>query len=285
MSTKPGKRYNGGLMRWAQKLGAGAKRRPLFIALTAFFAVLLVVSATMIILDSMQASRARVELQHLAAQAGSPGPSPTSAGPPALLPQYRDLYAQNKDLTGWIKIDGTAVDYPVMFSPYDGDFYLDHGFNKEKSKSGVPFIDERCTIDPFGTNTIIYGHHMKDGSMFASLLNYEDQDFYKSHPSIQFSTLYEHREYQIIAVFKSKTYYTTDKAFKHYNFLNAKNEADFNDYISHIKALSLYDTGVSAKYGDALITLITCSYHTENGQFVVVAKKVQEPASQPSPTP
>lgn len=192
----------------------------------------------------------------------------------AVLPQYREVYEQNHDLIGWIRIDGTVIDYPVMQSKADGDFYLDHGFGKKESKKGVPFVDERCPVDPMGTNTIIYGHHMKDGSMFASLLKYEDQNFYEAHSIICFSTLYEEREYDIIAVFESKTYYTTDQVFKHYNFLNAEDETDFNSYIHNIKELALYDTGVSAEYGDELITLITCSYHTENGQFVVVAKKI-----------
>ena len=199
--------------------------------------------------------------------------SPQASVQTAILPQYRELYEQNHDLAGWIRIDGTVIDYPVMQSKADGDFYLDHGFDKRESKKGVPFIDERCQADPMGTNTIIYGHHMKDGSMFASLLDYKNEIFYEAHSTIYFSTLYEQGEYDIIAVFESKTYYTTDQVFKHYNFLNAEDETDFNSYIQNIEELALYDTGVSAEYGDELITLITCSYHTENGQFVVVAKK------------
>lgn len=177
---------------------------------------------------------------------------------------------QNTDMIGWISIEDTKIDYPVMFTA--DDFYLSHGFDKGESKSGVPFIDKRCAIGPFDTNTIIYGHHMKNGTMFAGSESYEHEDFYKVHPTICFDTLYEKREYEIIAVFKSQIFIKSDTVFKHYNFLNAEDAAAYNEYIANIKALSLYDTGVTAAYGDEVITLATCAYHTENGQFVVVAK-------------
>jgi sortase B len=115
---------------------------------------------------------------------------------------------------------------------------------------------------------------MKNGTMFAGLESYEDEEFYKAHPTIHFDTLYEQREYEIIAVFKSQIYRKSDTVFKHYNFLNAEDAAAYDEYIANIKALSLYDTGVTAAYRDELITLATCAYHTENGQFVVVAKRI-----------
>ncbi len=124
-----------------------------------------------------------------------------------------------------------------------------------------------------GTNTIIYGHHMKNGTMFAGLEKYKDEDYYREHPVIHFDTLYEQQEYEIIAVFKSQIYRKSDKVFKHYTFLNAESKAAFNAYITGVKALALYDTGITASYGDALLTLVTCAYHTENGQVVVVARK------------
>lgn len=141
-------------------------------------------------------------------------------------------------------------------TPGDGEFYLDHGFDKTESISGVPFIDPRCSVDPFGTNTIIYGHHMKNGTMFAGLMKYEDEDFYKAHSTIRFDALYAEQEYDIIAVFRSKIYYQSDTVFKHYNFLNAESKADFDEYIHSIKELALYDTGVTAAYGEELLTLV-----------------------------
>ena len=198
-------------------------------------------------------------------------PSPTPEAP-VILEQYRELYKQNSDMAGWVRIDGTTIDYPVMYT--GDDFYLSHGFDKEDAKTGVPFIDKRCSIGPMGTNTIIYGHHMKNGTMFAGLEKYRSESYYREHSVISFDTLYEHQEYEIIAVFESQIYRKSDTIFKHYNFLNAENKTEFDEYIKGIKALALYDTGVTASYGDALLTLVTCTYHTENGQFVVVARQV-----------
>lgn len=188
-----------------------------------------------------------------------------------ILEQYYELSRQNADMIGWIKIDGTEIDYPVMYT--GDDFYLRHGFDKADSKSGLPFIDKRCALEPFGTNTIIYAHNVKNGMMFSGLLNYKSSDYYAKHSIIRFDTLYEVQEYEIVAAFESEVYQKSDTVFKHYNFINADNQAAFDEYIAGIKALSLYDTGIHPEYGDELITLMTCSYHTENGRFVVVAKK------------
>jgi sortase B len=260
-----------------RKVGLALLRKPCGrinprLVVLIFFTVIFVFSATMLTLDYAREAREENALKELAAAAAD-GTSAIKT-PAAVLPQYRELYRQNTDLAGWIKIDGTEIDYPVMYTPENGDFYLTHGFDKAESKSGVPFIDKRCKVEPLGTNTIIYGHHMKNGTMFAGLVRYEEGDYYQEHPIIRFDTLYARQEYEIIAVFKSRIYKKSDQVFKHYNFLNARSKADFDEYIAHIKALSLYDTGVTASYGDKLLTLVTCSYHTDHGQFVVVAKKI-----------
>lgn len=116
---------------------------------------------------------------------------------------------------------------------------------------------------------------MKDGTMFAGLMDYENEDFFKAHPVIHFDTPDALQEYEIIAAFRTQVYKKNDKVFKHYNFINAKNAAEFENYITNIKNLACYDTGVTAKYGDKLITLCTCAYHVKNGQFVVVARKIK----------
>ena len=253
----------------------------LCFVLLACLIVVFVFSVTMLILDYTQGTEEEDELKELAAvvSVGPEIPSPVPINmpdpsqtleAPVILAQYREQYKQNADMAGWIKIDGTVIDYPVMYT--GNDFYLSHGFDKTESKSGVPFIDKRCAVEPFGTNTIIYGHHMKNGTMFASLDNYRDKSYYKEHPIIQFDTLYERQEYEIIAVFESQTYRKSDTVFKHYNFLNAGSQTDFDEFITNIKTLALYDTGVTASYGDKLLTLVTCAYHTQNGQFVVIAK-------------
>ena len=280
------------MVQWMKKLqpqigrmGEQIKPRLPLLALILLAAVF-IVSAAMLARHYIQAASDRKELADLATLAAkpkdTPSPSPASHATPSptpsapvILPQYQELHEQNPDMAGWIKIDGTPIDYPVMYSPADGEFYLNHGFDKVESKSGVPFIDPRCKVNPFGTNTIIYGHHMKNGTMFAGLMEYEDEDFYEAHPTIRFDALYAEQEYEIIAVFRSKIYYQSDTVFKHYNFLNTESEADFDEYIENIMGLALYDTGVTASYGDKLLTLVTCAYHTEHGQFIVVAKKTR----------
>ncbi len=269
--------------------------RQVWFALLIFSCAVFILSATMLMLHYVRASHEERELKRLAvliADNTTLPPSPDGSTPdlpattpipvqtpqePVMLAQYRGLYEQNTDMAGWVRVDGTGIDYPVMYTA--DDFYLSHGFDKAESRSGVPFIDKRCAIEPFGTNTIIYGHHMKNGTMFAGLESYEDEEFYKAHPTIHFDTLYQQGEYEIIAVFKSQIYRKSETVFKHYNFLNAEDAAAYNEYIASIKALSLYDTGVTAAYGDELITLATCAYHVKNGQMVIVARKAAFPLS------
>jgi sortase B len=260
------------------------KPRLRFILLVGFAAVL-ILSVSMLILYYTQGAEEENAFKELAeivkdntapseptesARVQAPVPESASQG---ILAQYEKLHKQNPDMAGWISVGGTLIDYPVMYTPDDGDFYLDHGFDKQKTKSGVPFIDARCAVDPLGTNTIIYGHHMKSGAMFAALENYKDKDYCSNHPTIRFDTLYEQQEYEIVAAFESQVFQKNDTAFKYYNYTNIDGEEIFNEYISNIEALSLYDTGMTASYGDALLTLVTCDYHTENGRFVVVARK------------
>lgn len=190
------------------------------------------------------------------------------------LLRYQELAEQNNDLAGWIYIEGTTVNYPVMYTPDSPDFYLKHNFEKEKSDYGVPYMAEDCDPSGNGDNLIVYGHHIKGGRMFGALMDYTKKEFYESHKIIRFDTLEELAEYEIVAVFKTTVYNNT--GFPYYLFTNADKEADFNAYVEECKALALYDTGVTAKYGDKLISLSTCEYSAPNGRLVVVAKKVVE---------
>lgn len=187
-----------------------------------------------------------------------------------VLAKYEELYLQNEDMAGWISIDGTTINYPVMQSVNEPNFYLKHNFEKEYSDLGVPYIQENCDIQT-SDNLVIYGHHIKGGKMFGALESYKDKDFYEGHKTIHFDTLTETAEYEIVAVFKTVAY--SSEGFRYYDFVNAEDEENFNAYIGKCKELSLYDTGVNAKYGDRLITLSTCEYSAQNGRLVVVAKK------------
>ncbi len=193
---------------------------------------------------------------------------------PVILEKYADLYEENPDLTGWLSIEGMKIDYPVMQCE-DDEYYLHHDFYGNEDKYGCLYVRERADVDTPGTNFIIYGHNMRDGSMFGDLDMYKDEAFFKEHSVISFDTLYEERTYEIVAVFLSRVYREDEEVFKYYDFYEAHTPEEFQDFYENIKSMSLYDTKVTAKYGDTFITLSTCAYHVEDGRLVVVAKRVE----------
>lgn len=175
-------------------------------------------------------------------------------------------------MAGWLAIEGTIIDYPVMQCE-DNEYYLHHDFYGEDSTHGCLYVKDIADLAE-GTNSIVYGHNMRDGSMFGDLDLYQNKEFYLEHPEISFDTLYEKRSYEILAVFLSQVYNVEDDVFKYYKFYQADTQEEFDDFYENIKALSLYDTGVEAEFGDTFLTLSTCAYHVEDGRFVVVAKRV-----------
>lgn len=193
-----------------------------------------------------------------------------------VLPELAELYQQNSDLAGWIRIEDTNINYPVMHTPDNPNFYLKHSFEKEHSDYGCPYVQENCDVQKPSDNLTIYGHHMKNGSMFADLEKFKSQDFWQEHKTISFSTVTDRYEYEIISVFKTVVYTDSPDSFKYYHFVDAETPDDFSAFVEKCKELSLYDTGVSAEYGDKLITLSTCEYSHTNGRLVVVAKRISE---------
>lgn len=185
--------------------------------------------------------------------------------------KYKDLYEQNNDFVGWIRIDDTPINYPVMQNKDNPEYYLKHNFKKEYSRLGVPFVQANCDIET-DDNIIIYGHNMKNKTMFNALTQYSDREFYDNHKLIQFDTMNDSNIYEVIAVFKTRAY--SDSDFRYYDFTKANTEEEFNAYIKKCKALSFYETGLMAEYGDKLLTLSTCEYTQNNGRFVVIAKQI-----------
>ena len=192
-----------------------------------------------------------------------------------LLKEYQDLYLQNDDMVGWIKIDGTKINYPVMQTVDEPNFYLRRGFDKKYTIYGCPYMQENCNVDKPSDNLVIYGHHMNDGTMFANLMKYTKKSFWEEHKTIVFDTLEEHKEYEVMAAFKTVVYSDSPESFKYYHFVDAENEEEFNAFVEKSKELSFYDTGVEAEYGDKFITLSTCEYSKKNSRMVVVAKRVK----------
>lgn len=192
-----------------------------------------------------------------------------------MLSTMKELYNENPDIVGWVKIDGTNIDYPVMHTPGDPEKYLHLNFNEKTSFGGLPFLDASCSMNPESDNLLIYGHNMKNGTMFRDLMYYDVKTYWQKHKTILFSTLYEEREYEVVAAFYDRVYFPDEDCFKFYQFINAADKEEFNTAVSYFKEKSLYDTGVTAEYGDSLISLVTCAYHVDDGRFVVVAKEVK----------
>ena len=204
------------------------------------------------------------------------------------IPEYQELYLQNNDMVGWIKVEDTKINYPVMQSKDNPDFYLKHGFDKSFSDYGCPYVQENCDMELPSDNIIIYGHHMNNGTMFADLCNYTDYSYFSEHPTVVletkdgvfaysvFDTLTDRQTYEVLAVFKTVVYTDSSDSFKYYHFVNAETPEDFSAYVDKCKKLSLYDTDVTAEYGNKLLTLSTCEYSHTNGRLVVVAKLITE---------
>ena len=197
----------------------------------------------------------------------------TAPEPKEVLEEFKTLLNKNQKLIGWVKIDDTNIDYPVMQTS-DNEYYLDHNLNQEYDKNGSIFMDKDCDVLQPSTNFILYGHHMKSGQMFGNLDRYSSEAYYKEHPYIQFDTIYERGTYQVMYVFRSHVYSEEEIAFKYYQFIDVNSEKEFDSYMQEMAAMSYYDTGVTAEYGDQLLTLSTCDYQEKDGRFVVVAKKI-----------
>ncbi len=186
--------------------------------------------------------------------------------------KVKALQKINKDIIGWIEIEGTDINYPVLQGS-NNSYYLYHNYEKKYSVNGAIFLDKSYSWNPPDTNLLIYGHHIP----LKDLLKYASKKFYTQHQIIRFTTNKEDANYEIISAFRSKVYAETDKnVFRYYYFLDSKNKTDYNNFVQSAKKASIYDTGKTAKYEEPLLTLSTCAYHTEDGRFVVVAKKQEE---------
>lgn len=189
--------------------------------------------------------------------------------------QVEELQKENSDVVGWLEIEGTNINYPVLQGE-DNDYYLTHNYKKEKISGGSIFLDKDYNFSIPSSNLLIYGHRHQKGLMFEDLVKYKEEEFYKEHSKIRFTTVTEDCEYEIIATFNSRLYYQKEtNVFRYYFFINANNEEEYNEFVNNCKKASLYDTGKTATYGEQLLTLSTCDYSQENGRFAVVAKKIK----------
>lgn len=205
----------------------------------------------------------------------NPVPTAEPTAEPYVSP-YADFFTSYPDAVAWLEIPDTSISYPVMWTPGDETKYLYLNYDGTKNQNGSLLLDTDSSLSPITTNLIIHGHNMKSGAMFGTLMNYTDQTYYEQHKEMLLYTADGERKYEVIAAFRSKVYYTTDNVFKYYKFFQANTEDEFNNFYNNIKKMSLYDTGVTAEFGDRFITLSTCTSYTDNGRFVVVAKEITD---------
>ena len=194
------------------------------------------------------------------------------------LPKFYPFYLQNEDIKGWLKIDGTNVNFPVVQTS-DNDYYHRLGFNKEYDYYGTPYIDFECDVKTPSTNIIIYGHNIRnDGQMFNDLTKYKQLSFYQQYPTVSFDSVYETGTYKIIGAFitNNTAEHDNGNVFQYNHFVNAESEEEFNEFIDEVRRRSIFDTPVDVKYGDELLTLSTCTYEFTDARFVVVARRVRD---------
>ena len=202
----------------------------------------------------------------------TPPPVENRVDEKGILLEYAPLYEMNPDMAGWLSIEGTKINYPVMHTPDRTDYYLQRNFKGEYSAWGCIYAREECDLDIPSDNVTIYGHNMKDGSMFAGLNAYTSREFWENHRYIRFDTLKEHHTYEIFAVFTTTA--SEGEGFEYHEFIDADDEQEFDTFVAKCLSLSLYGTDLVPQYGDKLICLSTCEYSQTNGRLVVAAVRI-----------
>lgn len=195
-----------------------------------------------------------------------------------ILLKFTQLYNENPDFAGWLRIPGTKIDYPVMSREGDNNYYLDKNFEQQHDKNGLLILDYRNSIKndmvSGGQNLIVYGHNMRTGVMFGTLKNYKEKSFCDEHMTISFDTLYEECEYRVVAAMLSSVAYEDEDVFRYYDAIDISTEENFNAFKENIMSNAIYTTDESIVYGDTCLILSTCDNYKEDGRFVVIAKKV-----------
>lgn len=195
----------------------------------------------------------------------------------------RRLMESNQDVAAWITIAGTPIDYPVMYTPDSPDYYYRRGFDGRYSVYGMIYMDAACCLEEdeavyevaaeagkASPNCIIYGHHMKNGTMFASLEQYGSEEFYKEHPEIYLDTPDSSSVYEIAGVVRLPAEKLSNEFAA---VLAARTREEYESFMQYIKKHSPYDTGITAEWPEQLITLTTCEYTQRDGRLLIVARK------------
>ena len=251
--TKWTKKRSEGLPRWAMGLLMGLCIGLIVVALGGLVIYVLLTGGARKELDELAQ---RVEKETVGLPAGQ---TPKA---------YADLKAENPDFVGWIKIEGTSVNYPVVQTKAEPQYYLRRSFEGSYSIAGTPFLDAQCDMEK-GIGLIIYGHNMNDGSMFADIAGYTQETYWREHPIIQCDSLTRQREYEVMAVLQFKD---SEQAAQDYYSVPC-DEMNFTEYISRLADAALYDTGIQAVWGDQILALSTCSRQDSDSRILVIARK------------
>ncbi len=187
---------------------------------------------------------------------------------------YYAVYEQNSDFAAWLTVPGTKVDYPVMHTPQEPEYYLRRAFDGSESRSGTPFIGEGCTLDD--NFCIIYGHNMSNKTMFGTLERYINSDFQAENPVFTLTTITEQREYEVFAAVRLRLLYQEESGYRPLAKSGELTEAEYAELTAWLKDNALYDTGITPAYGEQLLLLATCSYHTDNGRLIVAARRIAD---------
>lgn len=229
------------------------------------------VAAFKIITYYMEASKAEEAFDNLRPPTVPTEEKTTESEFDKLLPHYQALKEQNPDFVGWLTVEGTDVDYPVMQTVDDLEYYLDKDFDKNYSAPGTLFASDISDVNTPSDVVLIYGHNMKSGAMFSSLKNLLDQEALDANGEIIFDTLTNRNEYQIVSVFRTEVNTGSDSEFKYYNYSNFLNADEFNQFLSSAKSKSSTWTDIQPVFGDKILLLSTCEDTNMNGRIVVMA--------------
>lgn len=241
-----------------------------------FCALVFLASAGILAKRFLDDRRTENEFQNLASLIDTTAAQPSETGETTEDNgrKFAALQARNPDFFGWISIEGTNLNFPVMYAPDNKDFYLRHDFDGQYSNYGVPYLDEKCVVtgEDASNNLVVYGHNMKTGTIFGCLTGYKEADYYTQHPRIQFDTVYGDGVYEVFAAFAIDV--VQDTSFAYNTYLNL-DENEFQAFVSQVKSRSDVDSGITPVYGDQLLTLSTCEYSTANGRYVVCARRLE----------
>lgn len=255
-------------------------RKKITTVMIVFLGMVIAFCAFMIAKDKIQRSREISEFEDIASIVNSTTAVDTTgevAGDngdyngsdtekiPVFKRNLKPIFEKNNDCIGWISIEGTTVDYPVMYTPSEHQKYLRKNFEGKYSISGVPFMQENCTLE--SDNIIIYGHNMENGTMFSDVTAYIDEAYSKKHPTIEFETALGLETYTVFAVAQVKS---TDSW---YSFVGASDSDSFDEKIAEICKKALYVTDVTPEYGQKLLTLSTCYGKYDNDRMIVICVK------------